>query len=78
MRSNTLKKHITPIIMQSETEDCGVACLAMILGSYKKFVSLESLRQTCNSGRDGTTALQICNTAEIYNLSTNPSSCNLS
>lgn len=78
MKRNTLKKHITPIIMQSETEDCGVACLAMILGSYKKFVSLESLRQTCNSGRDGTTALQICNTAEIYNLSTNPSSCNLS
>lgn len=65
------------MIMQSEAEDCGVACLAMVLAHYKKYVSIEDIRTASSSSRDGTNAHQICTSAKKFGLKSNATSCSL-
>ncbi|WP_406040403.1 peptidase domain-containing ABC transporter [Succinimonas sp.] len=43
----------TPVILQMEAQECGVASLAMILGWYGISENLDSLRDRCHTGRDG-------------------------
>jgi ABC-type bacteriocin/lantibiotic exporter with double-glycine peptidase domain len=41
----------TPLILQTETAECGLACLAMIAGRYGYRVDLPALRQSYNFAR---------------------------
>ncbi|EDO6205049.1 peptidase domain-containing ABC transporter [Salmonella enterica] len=58
MNSEILKKYISrleislfrrvPVIHQTESSECGIACLAMVFGHYGKSIDLFSLRQQFN------------------------------
>ena len=36
-----------PVVMQMEALECGVACLAMVMAYYDKWVPLEQVRIDC-------------------------------
>lgn len=57
-----------PTVIQMEAVECGPACLAMILAHHGNFVPLDVLRDECNIGRDGTTALRLAQVARSYGL----------
>lgn len=53
------RRRRVPVVLQATTTDCGAACLAMLLGTAGRPVSLESLREDLGIGRDGVTALDL-------------------
>lgn len=55
-------------MMQMQTIECGAASLGIILGYYKKFVSLGELRYECSVARDGCNGLDIVQAAKHYGL----------
>lgn len=44
-----------PVVHQTESSECGLACLAMVCGHYGKNIDLISLRQQFNLSARGTT-----------------------
>jgi ABC-type bacteriocin/lantibiotic exporter with double-glycine peptidase domain len=57
-----------PYVQQLTAAECGLACLAMVLGYYGKEIGREELRTIIGAGRDGTTARDILNAARHFNL----------
>ena len=57
-----------PIVIQMQPGENGAAALCMMLGYYKRFVSLEEMRKVCVSSRNGTSPAQIARAAEQYGL----------
>jgi ABC-type bacteriocin/lantibiotic exporter with double-glycine peptidase domain len=54
-----LSKVRTPSILQVEHTECGVVSLAIIFGFYKKWFSIEYLREACGVSRDGSNAMNL-------------------
>ncbi|WP_432324183.1 peptidase domain-containing ABC transporter [Yersinia enterocolitica] len=48
-------RHSVPVVHQTESSECGLACLAMICGHYGKNIDLISLRQQFNLSARGAT-----------------------
>ena len=57
-----------PVMRQLGATECGAACLAMVLGYYRKAVPLQEIRSIMGVGRDGASALAILDTAAWYGL----------
>jgi NHLM bacteriocin system ABC transporter peptidase/ATP-binding protein len=62
-----MKKRV-PQIMQMELQECGAACLAMVLASYGKWLPLAEVREACGVSRDGATSDHIAQAARKYGL----------
>jgi ATP-binding cassette, subfamily B, bacterial CvaB/MchF/RaxB len=60
----------TPLILQAEAAECGLACLAMIAGRYGHRVDLPALRQRHNLSLRGTTLHDLVRMAAGMQLST--------
>ncbi|OJH37964.1 lantibiotic ABC transporter permease [Cystobacter ferrugineus] len=58
-----------PFLQQLDANDCGAACLAMVLAWQGKGVLLHEVREVLGTGRDGATALQVLGAARHYGLS---------
>lgn len=59
-----------PIIHQTESSECGLACLAMICGHYGKNIDLISLRRQFNLSARGTTLTGLNGIAEQLGMAT--------
>lgn len=57
-----------PVIMQLEMLECGAASLAMVMGYYEKWITLEQARVDCGVSRDGSSAKNIMQAAKSYGM----------
>ena len=57
-----------PYVQQMQTTDCGAACLAMVLRSWKRHESLTEVRDRLGGARGGVSAQQILETAQGYGM----------
>jgi ABC-type bacteriocin/lantibiotic exporter with double-glycine peptidase domain len=55
-------------MIQMQAAECGAASLGIVLGYYKKFISLGELRYRCCIARDGSSALDLVKAARYYGL----------
>ncbi|MFS7401617.1 peptide cleavage/export ABC transporter [Carnobacterium maltaromaticum] len=55
-------------IKQQDEQDCGIACMAMILKKYKSEVPFHKLRELSGTDMNGTSALGIKKCMELYNF----------
>ncbi len=58
----------TPIILQSEVSECGIACLAMISGYYGLNIDLFNFRERFGSPSQGVSLLSLSHTADRAGL----------
>ncbi|MFY9996866.1 MAG: peptidase domain-containing ABC transporter [Leclercia sp.] len=58
----------TPVILQSEAAECGIACLAMVCGFYGLDIDLFNFRQRYGSPTQGVSLLSLSKTAENAGL----------
>lgn len=65
-------RHRVPMVHQTESSECGLACLAMICGHYGKNVDLIALRQQFNLSARGTTLSGLTGIAEQLGLASRP------
>ena len=49
---------------QPDTMDCGPTCLRMVAKHYKRYITLQSLREKTQIGKEGVNLLGICDAAE--------------
>ncbi len=57
-----------PLITQIQRADNGGTALAMMLGYFGKYVSIQEMRKVCIASRNGSDFRQICTAAEHYGL----------
>ena len=65
-----------PFTKQDGSNDCGAACLSMIIKHYKGYINLEELREKTKTNRSGTNAYNIVKCAlnlgfDSYGIKTN-------
>ena len=70
LQAAAIARRRTPLIIQTETAECGLACLAMIAGRYGHRVDLPALRQTYNLSLRGTTLHDLVRIASGMRLAT--------
>ena len=64
------KQGKTPVIRQHEFTECGLACLAMVLGHYDHHVSVSQLRREISVSADaGTSMAELLTLASDKNMS---------
>lgn len=57
-----------PVVTQLTTTECGLACLAMVLGYHGKIIGREEMRDILSAGRDGASAGDLLKAARYYGL----------
>lgn len=77
-RTDRLRRRRTPTVLQHEATECGAACLAMILGYYRRWTPLEHIRAVAGVSRDGTKASNLVKAAAHYGLLARGLSCETS
>jgi ATP-binding cassette, subfamily B, bacterial CvaB/MchF/RaxB len=65
-----LVRRTTPLVLQTEAAECGLACLAMIAGRYGHRVDLPALRQRYNVSLRGSTLRDLVRIATDMRLAT--------
>jgi ATP-binding cassette, subfamily B, bacterial CvaB/MchF/RaxB len=70
LRAAAIVGRRTPLILQTETAECGLACLAMIAGRYGHRADLPALRQSYNISLRGTTLQDLVQIASSMRLAT--------
>ncbi|HIB8312516.1 TPA: cysteine peptidase family C39 domain-containing protein, partial [Serratia marcescens] len=70
-------RHRVPMVHQTESSECGLACLAMICGYYGKNIDLIALRRQFNLSTRGATLVGLTGIADQLGLSTRPLSLDL-
>src|SRR6516225_4883289 len=70
LRASAIVGRRTPSILQTETAECGLACLAMIAGRYGHRVDLPALRLSYNVSLRGTTLHDLVRIASSMRLAT--------
>ncbi|QKW21222.1 ATP-binding cassette domain-containing protein [Kitasatospora sp. NA04385] len=58
----------TPVVPQMEEQDCGAACLAVVLGAFGRRVTLNEASRACGVSRDGVSAAAVARAAGRYGL----------
>ncbi|BFV58466.1 NHLP family bacteriocin export ABC transporter peptidase/permease/ATPase subunit [Kitasatospora sp. CMC57] len=63
------RRHLrTPVVPQMEEQDCGAACLAVVLGAFGRRVTLQEASRACGVSRDGVSAAAVAKAAGRYGL----------
>jgi ATP-binding cassette, subfamily B, bacterial CvaB/MchF/RaxB len=70
LQASVLIRRRTPVVLQTETAECGLACLAMIAGRYGHRVDLPALRRHYSLSLRGTTLHDLVRIASSMRLST--------
>ena len=70
LQAAAMVRRKTPLVLQTETAECGLACLAMIAGRYGHRVDLPALRQRYSLSLRGTTLHDLIRMASSMRLAT--------
>jgi ATP-binding cassette, subfamily B, bacterial CvaB/MchF/RaxB len=70
LQASVIIRRRTPLILQTETAECGLACLAMIAGRYGHRVDLAALRRRYSLSLRGTTLHDLVRVASSMRLAT--------
>jgi ATP-binding cassette, subfamily B, bacterial CvaB/MchF/RaxB len=70
LQAAAIVRRRTPLVLQTETAECGLACLAMIAGRYGHRVDLPALRRRYNLSLRGTTLHDLVRMASTMRLAT--------
>src|SRR6478672_11490828 len=70
LQASTIVLRRTPVVLQTEAAECGLACLAMIAGRYGRRVDLPALRHSYNLSLRGTTLQELVRLAASMRLAT--------
>ncbi len=60
----------TPIVLQSEAAECGIACLAMVSGAHGRRMDLPAIRRHHDVSLKGTTLRDLIHVAGDIHLNT--------
>ncbi len=62
----------SPVILQTEATECGLACLAMVAGQYGHRIDLPSMRRRFSISLKGATLKSLISIAQALHLQTRP------
>jgi len=68
MRTPRARRRRVPFVQQLGADDCGAACLAMVLGAHGVHGTAAECRRLCDAGRDGTRVRTLISVAGRFGL----------